>query len=185
MISWFSHFAEEYKRARHTFGFGVHSPFAYDMVRLLRIRRDVGFYADAEISEVALAESGKRLRRTAIRFHRLCSFMSQGKVYVASPAPKAILLGVRLASSRFDIVRDVSKAGECVVGYFDANETGVDELSGILSSGCPVAMVSGLSEIEARETACRAGSTLLLSGRDVSVMVRRPEMHPVVYTVRL
>lgn len=185
MAGWFLHFAEEYKRARHTYGFGVHSPYAYNLVRLLRMRRDVGFYADGEISEAALSESGSRLRATALRFHRLCSAFTEGRVYVSPSAPAAIGLAATLASSRLKMIDNVSENQKFDVGYFRMKDIPLPALEGILSSGCPLAMVEGLSETEACATARKAGTSLLLTGPRMAIFVRRQGMRPVSYTVRI
>ncbi len=95
--------AESYKRARHSRGFGVHSPFAFRIVNLLRLGRSWGFYAEQEIAERALSEGGRRLRRDALRFHRLCASFADGGIYVSPSSPRSVALAASLASSRLRI----------------------------------------------------------------------------------
>lgn len=172
--------AESYKRARHSRGFGVHSPFAFAIVNLLRLRRGWGFYADCQITDTALKEGGRRLRRDALRFHRLCSRFADGTVFVSPDAPKAISLAALLASSRVRLTDDPTRIDECFGAYLTpaCRHTA-------LSGAWRFAMLAGFGEEDVMDIADSSDATLVLLGKRNAMLMRRDGMHRVCHTVNL
>lgn len=177
--------AESYKRARHSRGFGVHSPFAFRIVNLLRLGRSWGFYAEQEIAERALSEGGRRLRRDALRFHRLCASFADGGIYVSPSSPRSVALAASLASSRLRITGCDKRLCECLAAYFVAGHDGVPRIVHAMNDGCSFAMLSGFSDAEVMEIAESSGIALALLGKRNSFLFNRKGMHRVFYTVNL
>lgn len=180
-----SRLAKKYMRARHTRGFGVHSPFAYDTLLLLRINGKTGFYADEEIEKCARPDGGAQLARDAIRFHRLCAALTDGDVYVSPKAPRAVSEAVGLASSQLNAIATRRLAPTCCVGFFIRETDAPHEVAEALAADCRTAWLSGYSDEEVRRIASDGGATLTLLGNRNSILFRRPQMQPVEYTVYL
>jgi len=172
--------AESYKRARHSRGFGVHSPFAFAVVNLLRLRRGSGFYADFQITDAALKEGGRRLRSDALRFHRLCARFADGAVLVSPDAPKAISLAATLASSRIKLTDDPAMVSGCVGAYLTPSCRPTT-----LGDVWRFAMLSGFCEEDVMDMADASGATLVLLGKRNALLMKRGGMHRVCHTVNL
>lgn len=140
-----------YRRLRHTYGFGVHSPLAYRLVReVLNPRRGLAWYGYEDIDlwfdhktggakdtgRYALMSS---LRRDACLLLRLATFLGVRKVWLAGNAPSVMEVALKGADSRMKIYRkrsDMMKA-ELIVD-FPASSGGL-ECYGILNDNteCP------------------------------------------------
>ncbi len=177
--------AMKYLRARHSRGHGVHSPFAYETLRLLKISRKTGFYADDELFKCALPDGGRKLGRDAVKFHRLCSNLIDGNIYLSANAPKAISLAVSQTSPRLRTTSSPGLAPACCIGYFLRGTDSPQSVASALASDCQTAWLAGYSDSEVRRIAAKGGATLTLLGNRNSVLFRRQQMQPVEYTVFL
>lgn len=68
--------AEAYKRWRHTHGYGVHSPFAYMMVKeIVRPGRLYRYYAETALYGTSLSKTaeGRAAKKSALLIHRFCA----------------------------------------------------------------------------------------------------------------
>ena len=177
--------ADAYKRARHSRGYGVHSPFAFKIVDLLRLRRKYAFNAADEISDLAIAAGGVRLRREALRFHRICAMKTGGTIFIDPDAPRSIALAALLASADARVTKDPDEARKARTGYFMAKNTTPAQLVEILRSNCETIWLNGFSEPQIGEVVSSIETSLVLLGTHNSILFKRDEMHPVCYTVNL
>lgn len=177
--------AMKYLRARHSRGFGVHSPYAFDVLNLLRINSKVGFYADEQIAECARPDGGTPLEHDAIRVHRLCASATTGNVYISRKAPRAISEAVALASSGLKAVAAPRLARSCIFGYFMKGTDLPATIAEAVAADCRIAWLAGYSDEEVRRVATDGGATLTLLGNRNAILFRRHQMHAVEYTVYL
>ncbi len=185
MTNVFRLFSETYKRARHSFGFGVQSPFAFRIVNLLRLRRSEGFYADAELSEMALREGGAHLRRQALRFHRLCALFPSGRVFISPSASSVMTRAAHLASSHFEIEGKAQPLSEIDLAYLMSRDFSMERLKNELGNKYRMIMFHGYDEGEMKNLGRLLNASLLLSGKNVAVFLRREKMASVGYTIWL
>lgn len=185
----FRSIAEWYKRARHTRGYGVHSPFVYSMVCRLLLSREWGWYAESEIEREATAggargaDSESRDVADALRFYRICVDID-GDIYVPRSAPAGLRAAARKAvGRRHKVVSDSRRLADCRAAWSaDAAEWPLlyDAMAG---GKLHIAMLHGRLEMPAADLLERSGATLLLQGPRNSLLFRREGMQPVAYTV--
>ena len=119
----FRSISEGYKRARHTCGYGVHSPFAYRMVCRLRLSSGWGWYAERQLADCVHSSCRKGTcdatggLADTLRFYRLC-VDAGGDIFVDRDAPAPIRLAARLAAgSRYKVMTDVQRLDSCVAAW--------------------------------------------------------------------
>ena len=90
MATLFGLLAEGYKRRRHSYGFGVHSPLAYRLVRTVLMER-CSYYAYADIADAidASASDCRRRLRRAKMLHRLAARFPRPTVRHLGTLPRA------------------------------------------------------------------------------------------------
>lgn len=185
----FRSISEGYKRARHTCGYGVHSPFAYRMVCRMRLSRGWGWYAERQLADCVHSSCRKgtcdatgRLADT-LRFYRLC-VDAGGDIFVDRDAPAPIRLAARLAAGgRYKVMTDVQRLDSCVAAWTQTKVISGAMAEAMARGSLQRAMLHGFSDDEVKELFTVAGATLLLQGPRNSLLFRRDGMHPVVYTV--
>lgn len=176
--------ASAYVRLRHQHGFGVHSPFAYNLVcNALTPTRRYSYYGYRDIEDAALAPGARISRRQledARRLLRLAVSLGSKRL-ICTDANLALTLAVAKAL-----------AIECV----DASERGFTKgdlvnLTGQSADVAADALAAGAAVLATdcdRETAdtVRAfrGKGLLLSGTRVNLAVPNENMAFVEYTMR-
>ena len=97
-----SRIAEKYRRLRHTYGYGVHSPYAYFMLELLRRHPGYSYYADEQISLSASKKNSRisKLKRRALMLHRLIGRFPVRDIFISGNLPQPLLEAIMKADSR-------------------------------------------------------------------------------------
>lgn len=99
--------AAAYKRWRHSRGYGVHSPFAYDIVRhVINPARGYAYYGYHEL-ETASANSPRAMRRAAFLLLRLTARCDVASAFIsAGPSTKLFEKAVKTANSKAAVFTD-------------------------------------------------------------------------------
>lgn len=174
--------SEGYRSWRHTRGYGVHSPFAFEIVELLRERRDCRFYAEDSLKPDAIDEGGSRLWKDTRMLHRLCSRFAAGRVWLPSDAPESIRNAVALASSRHRIVSETGQEKDCDMIFMPS--VSICEAAAALPDG-GVAVLMSADSGEAEKALRMIPGGLLLKGRTRTLIFRRDTMRHNSYTMAL
>ncbi len=101
MATLFGLLAEGYKRRRHSYGFGVHSPLAYRLVRTVLMER-CSYYAYADIADAidASASDCRRRLRRAKMLHRLAARFPRPTVRHLGTLPREYAVALEAALPR-------------------------------------------------------------------------------------
>ncbi len=178
-----------YRRWRHTRGYGVHSPFAYRVVRdAVRPPRGYGYYGDHDI-ECALVENGchdthaERIGRFTLR---LCDIIRPEKVFLSPAFPRpestALQAALRAAGSGIAISRSLDDIESCgfLISYGDSAAGALEKaISGVgrtilldcVSVGFQQRLFDSVKE------------GLWLEGNGTGVIFNRPAMARTSYTI--
>lgn len=175
--------AEGYKRRRHSYGFGVHSPLAYRLVRTVLMERCC-YYAYADIADAldASASSCRRRLRRAKMLHRLAARFPRPSLRLVGTLPREYAVAVETALPRAN-----SASGQpCMtVGCTSSDITAArlaQEATGQLADGDVYALFGmDCAAIEAVWAAMPYG--VLLAGKDALIAVADSRVTKVSYTV--
>jgi hypothetical protein len=101
-----------YKRLRHTYGFGVHSPFAYDLVeRVIRPGR-YSYYGYQDIDDTFTEKLLPKVRREARTLLRLAAYMRPESAFIPTGIHAAYHAAVHAADSHIKVERRPHHAEE-------------------------------------------------------------------------
>lgn len=176
-----------YVRWRHSHGFGVHSPFAYNLVDMAVRPGIYGYYGYDEIDRVTLGagykgypesrHDARLLLRFLVQLHTRRLLLPPGLPAMCAAADatgteRIIYSPHRLPPPQKDDLIIVTP-GQITTGELDSR----------LKAGCAIFAISlPQDEIEALYTACRRG--LCLRGKRINVVIPREDMAFVAYTMK-
>lgn len=180
--------SDAYKSWRHTRGYGVHSPFAYMLVKeAIRPSRRYAWYAYDDI-ELLLPAGASRLRREARMFFRLLATLRPATICFHGNIHAAFRCAALCANRRMGISiyrggnqqlpdADVlASAGESIPG---------DILCRFISSPSKILLVKEATEELRLRILDAMPSGVMFYGRRNLICVSRPEMQKVTYSVRI
>lgn len=186
----FRKISDAYLRLRHSKGYGVHSPFAYDLVTTaVNPGSGYGWYGYYDI-DAALLKEGQgeypRLRRDAMLLLRLLSFLGSKRLLLFPPKVKALKAaaeGAGIPCVEIHGARHIPapQPGDlfAVRGDFSA-----DEIRRRLDAGTPVMAIDPSPAVRNAVDGFSAPG-LLLKGTRILVAIPNPDMAFVCYTVRM
>lgn len=183
----FHRISEWYKRWRHTRGYGVHSPFAYMIVReVVRPGRDYGYYAYSEIDNAIGQISFPHSRREARILLRLAARMGMRSAFLpndnrTSPF-RAALTG---ANSEMKITSALSSAPECSLICSTATYIPLETLLGFLTSPGRILAIRDIPDGWREKLFDSLGEGLMLHGQRNIIIFSRPGMQKLAYTIRI
>lgn len=179
---------EAYKRWRHRRGFGIHSPFAYKVVKDV-IDQPCAFYGYQDIEE-ALEHTRRpaELRKFARLLLRLSAFLRPEKICMSRSAPDLLSLALRLGYSRAEVTgmhTPSSVAKGCTL-FIDTDRTfGADEIEKL--AGLPhitLFLINAADEVHKRIKEEPPAGVTFYSKRHILIFTR-PDFPPVIYSMRL
>lgn len=176
-----------YVRWRHSRGYGVHSPFAYNLVKMAVKPGDYGFYGYEDIDNAIQSPGFKgyhRVRKDARLLLRLLVCLGCSRLVLPEglPALKAAADG---ADIRHAVFRKKSVPAPRKGDFLVSTEgvTGQDILSTYLDAGVPVMAIEPDPETaRLLYKACKKG--LIFHGTRLIVAIPRQEMAFVAYTMK-
>lgn len=186
-----------YKRWRHTRGFGVHSPYGYDVVKsVVAPSRIYGWYGYAAI-DVALAQLGglkwRRVRQKARLALRLTWRLNPARVLVSEKLEEAVMRGVESVVGASDIVVTSDGASATIRGvsvnpealYIGVGKVQPWHLRWIETGGALLLMDMPIEEAKrgAEEIASVMPHGLILEGRRRLIAIPKAAMSLSRYTI--
>lgn len=174
--------AESYKRLRHTHGYGVHSPFAFEMLEKILPHRGYSYYADDEIDNSA--RSHKESRRARM-IHRLVARYGLCDVWVSPEVSPCLLQAIRKAGTGLKVRKD---AADMLRSQFilDCNESLTPErIVELLRSADRMIMILDCGENVAGTIGREGFPGLMFYSPDCLLMASRKGMRFTSYSVRL
>lgn len=184
----FSSISEAYKRWRHSRGFGVHSPFAYDLVKNVISPGNYAYYGYRDIDRTILSPEVhvySSLRNDARLLLRLLVWLNVKRLLIYPPsqtvfATVAAAAGIKsMDASNLKALRP--NVGELLI--VSGKTPGEGEISEIIRNGIPIiAYDPSLRLRNEMKGAMKDG--LILEGTRIILAIPRPEMALTSYTVR-
>lgn len=182
-----------YLRWRHRKGFGVHSPFAYNLVTTAINPGVYGYYGYDAIDRLLLSsrERGGALRADARLLLRLLIHLGCRRLLLAAAAPaltKAVMAAAAKAAGASTALFKEGRIPKATNGDFlliDGQETLMtnDELRERLNAGTPVMIAEPTPGQNAMLYAsCQRG--VIFEGTRLTVAIPREEMAFVAYTMQ-
>lgn len=176
---------ESYRRLRHTYGFGVHSPFAYSLVTdVVRPGRGYAFYGYEDIDATFGSRVLPGVRREARMLLRLAAFIRPREVFLPSGIHPAYHAALHAAGVR-EIVRRPRLAGSCDMICTRGDFLSERILREMLARPGSVVAVRDIPSAWAQRLFLSIGEGLMLLGRRNAVLIHRTGMQPLCYTMRI
>lgn len=176
---------EWYRRLRHTYGFGVHSPFAYRLVKEVVRPGNVAWYGYNDIDAAMSGAFDRKVRREARMLLRLACFLRPESIFIPLGVHPAYHSALKHADSRTPLLRKPKEASKavmiCTHGDF------LPELlleKALQDPGSIVAILDARPDWADRLfDSMKEG--LLLKGKRNALLICREGMRKVSYTMRI
>ena len=114
---------EAYKRWRHTRGYGVHSPFAFRVVKeIIRVAGRYTYYGYDPIEEKAEKSGKKEYLKSALMLLRIAARLDVGSVLMkGGPMKDLFREALRQADSKIKITKEIDGVNLCrmAIGHKD------------------------------------------------------------------
>lgn len=179
---------ESYRRWRHTRGFGVHSPFAYSIVKGV-VRPDKGYsyygYSDIEDTLVGMNHRAK-LRRLSRMLLRLASTLNPQRSFLpnseeALPFHTALLC----VNSKMKITSALSEVDKCDLVCSSADYVPLSRIISLLNTPKRVVAIRNIDPNWISPIFESLSEGLILQGKKHAIIFNRPGMHKLIYTVNI
>lgn len=176
-----------YRRLRHTFGHGVHSPFAYRIVTdILRPRRGYAWYGYEEIEGKARAfKDGASTRRYAEMLLRIAADAEADSAYLPEDSDFLFEIALKQVSKKFKITFVPEEARSCRLAVIIPEALPFSEVAAIASTPGSIIVAFGISPQGIDSIYRCLDHGLLLEGGRCSIFYNRPHMEKLRYTVIL
>lgn len=177
---------EAYRRWRHTRGFGVHSPFGYEIVRnVLRPGREYGWYAYSDIDEALYGADKGKQRRQARLLLRLASFLDAKSAFVPMTTSPAYLAALKGARTDMRICKTIAEADSCDIVCSYGDFMTLDSLKEIVAGKNSALLLHDCPEGWDHELFETLDEGVMLHSMRNLVLIPHDGMQKVAYTVRL
>jgi len=174
-----------YRRWRHTRGFGVHSPYAYDLVKyVIRPEKGYLFYGYEDIKSAVRGEHcGSRVEREAKMLHRLMVALRPDSIFLPHGISAAYQAAVSSSDSRILIERRPRHASGCRMIASHHDFISLDVLRSHIAVDGNILAVRNIPEgwMQALFESLPAG-LMFYSPRNV-IIINRPHMRKIGYSM--
>ncbi len=177
--------AEAYKRWRHTRGYGVHSPFAYSVVKeVIRPGRRYAYYGYEDIDCALGRGEGVRARRMARTLLRLAAFLDTDRVFMPnSHDTTPYRTALRAACSRIHITSAMHEAESCDLICSTGEYIPLERLVCLLRQPGRTLALRDAPDGWAGILFDSIGEGLMFHGRKNVLIFSRPDMQKVSYSI--
>ena len=161
--------AESYKRWRHTRGYGVHSPYAYSVVKeVVRPGRRYAYYGYDDIDTLL----------------RLAAFLRTDTAFIPRTENSSLYLtALKAANSKIKITSAVQEASRCKLVCSTSDFVPLDTLKSLIrTQGRAIAIFNAPDGWKDRLFE-EIGEGLMLHGSHNLIVISRPGMQKVSYSV--
>lgn len=175
----------DYRRWRHTRGFGVHSPFAYRMVKsVIRPARGYAFYGYEDIETAAHGEhAGWRVEREAKMLHRLLVELSPESLFLPHGISAAYQAAASAADSRLVIERRPRHASSCRMISSHHDFISLDILKRHIAVPGNILALRNLPQGWRESLFEILPAGLMLYSKRNAILIHRPEMRKIGYSM--
>lgn len=182
-------FADIYKRWRHTKGFGVHSPYAFQMLNsVVRPKHNIAYYGYHAIDIALLEKPASRqthsLQCEAELLLRLAVFTRAHHAVVDASPNEHLNAALTAAYSHMTLATQFHDNCDLLVADCSENPRKLSIIAKALAVGAAV-LVKGADLKALDEVFRNIKCGLFFEGRKWSIIVPRKEMAPCRYTVIL
>lgn len=183
--------AEAYRRWRHSHGFGVHSPFAYDLVRhVVHPPKGYVWYGYTDIDNDILHDRTSRrlphVRRHARMLLRLAAWLNVDSAYLPKDSPATpFRAALRAANSRMRVTSAQAEIGKCTLV---ASTGDFIPLSTLLSLVATPGRIIGMRDVPQGWAAALFEALpegVMLHSPHSLILVHRPGMQKTSYSIIL
>lgn len=102
-----------FQRWRHAHGYGVHSPFGYQLVTRAVTPGPYAWYGYEDIENSMPTGLGRRMRREARMFLRLLTTLRPASVFIPNGIEAPYLTALHAADSRINVTHALCNAADC------------------------------------------------------------------------
>lgn len=182
----FSGLTESYKRWRHTRGYGVHSPFAYSLVcNVLKPKVPYAYYGYEDIDNAVERGESRRNRREARILLRLAARLGVRSAFIPQHSVNTFRVALLAADSRMHISTAMSEIPDCTLIGSNSDYVPLDVLKHTLTRPGSILALRKLPAGWIDELFETLDEGLMLFGRDNAIIISRPGMQKVAYSIRL
>lgn len=178
--------AESYKRWRHTRGYGVHSPFAYMLVKeVVRPGSDYVWYAYTDVDNAMADRVARRYRRQARILLRLAARLAVESAFIpqnVSGPFRAALLG---ADSRMHIVTAMAEIDRCRLIGTIGDYIPLETLTRLMARPGRILVFLNVPDGWRESLFGAVDEGLMFYSRRNVIVINRPGMQKVAYSVSL
>ncbi len=177
--------AEAYKRWRHTRGYGVHSPFAYKVVKeVIRPGRRYAYYGYEDIDCALCRGKGTHARRMARTLLRLAAFLDTDRVFMPNSHDTTLYrTAIRAAGSRIHVTSAMQEAENCGLICSTADYIPLERLVSLLRLPGRTLALHDAPAGWAGILFDSIGEGLMFHGRKNVLIFSRPDMQKVSYSI--
>ena len=144
-------------RWRNTRGFGVHSPFGFQIVkRVIKSQSGYAYYAYADIERCCHKDhTGQKTAEEAKMLLRLTCMVKADSIFLPPDCPKAFKTALRGANSKIRFISNPSRLSGCNIAAisfpspYEAQALSNDAKAQALSKGAKAVVLSNGAEAEA------------------------------------
>ncbi|MDE5869009.1 MAG: hypothetical protein K2H18_02150 [Muribaculaceae bacterium] len=191
-----------YKALRHTYGFGVHSPFAFNLVKdVVRPGRGYGWYGyediDAAVNsrrgglneDIGAAVNSRRdslkTERQAKMFLRLLSFLNPRSLFLPLGIDPLFYIAAKASDKRMRIERKPKMACECEMIATHASFISLDRLKEHIAKPGNSIVIMDLPDGWADALFELLPEGLMLHSKRNAIIIHRPDMMKLSYNILL
>lgn len=176
--------SEAYRRWRHTRGYGVHSPFAYEVVKgAVRPGKPYRYYAYEDIDNALESDNRRRYRREARLLLRLAAFLGARSAFIPQHTVNAFRIALLGADSRMKVNSSLSEAADCDLVCSNRDYVPLDTLRPLLADHRKVLLLRRLPEGWREKLFDFMTDGLMLYGKENAIIIPREGMQKVAYSM--
>lgn len=177
---------EAYKRWRHSRGYGVHSPFAYRIVKeVINPERGYGWYGYKPLSDKYRGKVSDGTIRRSLMLLRLASFLDIGSAYIADFSDRKIIeYALKQVNSKIGLTSDAQLADNARLIITDGKSLGLEKLSKLLERPGRAVYIRDIPSKWTEKLFENLDEGLMLHSRRNALLISRPGMMKVSYTLR-
>lgn len=177
---------DAYRRLRHSYGFGVHSPFAYSIVqRVLNPGRNYRWYGYDDIELAAPLEHPARIRRQARLLLRLAATCHIHSAYIPAETPPAFYTALKAANSNMHISHKSGDIEKCELVCCDGSGSDIEHLCKLAHHPHKILAIRNAPSGWADMLFDNLEEGVMLHGKSNIIIICRRNMQKLAYTVNI
>ncbi|MDE6296985.1 MAG: hypothetical protein K2L89_03980 [Muribaculaceae bacterium] len=176
-----------YKALRHTYGFGVHSPFAFNLVKdVVRPGRGYEWYGYEDIdAAINSRRAGYKIERQAKMFLRLLSFLNPGSLFLPLGIDPLFHTAAVASGKKMRIERKPKSASECEMIATHESFIPLDRLKEHIAKPGNSIVIMDLPDGWADALFELLPEGLMLHSKRNAIIIHRPDMMKLSYNILL